>query len=156
MTKTRDEWCTPKWLAEALGRFSIDPCSNDRSHIRSGAATVEERDNGLAVAQYWGPYDSVFINPPYSRGEVLKWVEAWKHTDFVFLLRWDPSTVWHNRLIQFCECVWFAHKRIEFEPPPGVTASTNPFPHALYFKHKPTGERYDNLNKLGRFYTVGP
>src|SRR5574338_920706 len=105
----RDSWCTPKWLAELLGRFDLDPCSNPRSHISAAVhLTLEGGDNGLAEAHgqrgysqhtddAWGIDRSaiasvqtrVFINPPYARKQVIRWVRHWRTTRFVFLLRWD-------------------------------------------------------------------
>ena len=150
----RDGACTPEWLANALGYFDLDPCSNERSHIRAAVALMETLgDDGLIglTAYDW----RVFINPPYSRGQVIKWVRHYKHTDFTFLLRWDPSTRWFKELIAECEVVWFADERIEFEPPPGITFSRNPYPHALFFKRWPDDDTRNALNDLGRFYVVG-
>jgi hypothetical protein len=33
-----DNWNTPKWLADALGPFDLDPCSNETSHIKMGVS----------------------------------------------------------------------------------------------------------------------
>ncbi len=38
------------------------------------------------------------MNPPYSKGQVERWVAAYGHTRFCFLLRFDPSTTWFNTL----------------------------------------------------------
>src|SRR5690606_30225668 len=110
---------------------------------------LEDGDDGL-VDQY-GPgafvYGGVncatlpsartFINPPYSRGAVVRWIRHWRHTRFCFLLRWDPSTRWFEELLPHCTHVWFPPRRINFEPPPGVKSSSNPFPHALYLRDPP-------------------
>lgn len=131
----RDEWCTPAWVAEMIGRFDLDPCSNARSHIRATARySLDDGDDGLALAAKVAPTARVFVNPPYSAGSVAKWVSAYGHTRFCFLLRFDPSTEWF--------CVLYARsllvaiprgRRINFEPPPGVRASSNTFPHALFY-----------------------
>lgn len=133
---SRDSWCTPQWLAEALGGFDLDPCSNEHSHIwadRKGGLVY-----GLDGLRFNPPStERVFINPPYSRGQVARWVAHYKHTDFCFLLRWDPSTAWFRELMDVTNYVWFASRRINFEPPPGIASSSNPFPHALYFRSRP-------------------
>lgn len=155
----RDSWCTPKWLAEALGRFSVDPCSNQYSHIiadwrvQQDLRPYEEgmiEDDGDGVfgpgclacddsngTSYVLPNSRTFINPPYSRGQVARWVAHYKHTDFCFLLRWDPSTAWFKELMGVTNYVWFANRRINFEPPSGVADSSNPYPHALFFRSRP-------------------
>lgn len=157
----RDSWCTPIWLTNAMGLFDLDPCANEFSTVQA-RCTVDQRGDGLfgesgMVKTGTSPgvmelgHDArVFINPPYSRGQVVRWVEHWIGTDFTFLLRWDPSTAWFRRLIAQTTLVWFPHQRINFEPPPGVTASSNPFPHALYMAS--AGPNLPELAELGTFF----
>lgn len=130
---SRDSWCTPKWLADKLGYFDLDPCSNERSHVNAAVRLDgSPGKDGLAWPIVRG--DKVFVNPPYSRGQVSRWVDRYAdHWDATFLLRWDPSTAWFRSLMRRVGFVFFPKDRIEFEPPPGVAASSNPFPHALYF-----------------------
>lgn len=163
----RDSACTPKWLADLLGKFDLDPCSNPRSHIQAQRRLMlENGSDGLYPNLGVGGYvyskrlggrqyvDAVtakcftFINPPYARGQVIRWVKHWRHTRFCYLLRWDPSTEWFGELICHCTHVWFPARRINFEPPPGVTFSSNPFPHALYL-------RDPDQEMLGRLSTAG-
>lgn len=163
-TDSRDGACTPKWLAELIGEVALDPASNHRSHIQATiACDLASGDDGLwPDLDSWGqrlfvceggsrirpvlPGYTVFCNPPYARGQVIRWVRHYKHTRFIFLLRWDPSTKWFDELIQACDWVWFPRlQRIEFEPPPGVTFSKNPFPHALYLRDPSP----DLLRRLG-------
>lgn len=165
----RDDWCTPEWLARPLGLFDLDPCSNARSHIRSRfTCSLDRGENGLCEddgdgvfgsgsftdayhtlnrieTNYAGAGHRVFINPPYSRGQVIRWVRHYKHTDFTFLLRWDPSTTWFRELMNETSYVFFPSRRINFEPPPGIRASSNPYPHALFFRHRPPA----SLNEPG-------
>lgn len=139
----RGSWCTPKWLADLLGEFDLDPCSNSRSHVwATTRAILEDGDDGLSLCTCIE--EEVFINPPYARGQVIRWVKHWRHTRFTFLLRWDPSTDWFAELLPHCTHVWFPEQRINFEPPPGVKSSSNPFPHALYMRDPPA----DRLARL--------
>ncbi len=130
----RDTWCTPKWLAEALGHWGLDPCSNERSHIESTrACRLDLGQDGLVLAPDVDDEERVFINPPYS--DVTPWVQAYKRTNFCFLLKFDPSTKWCAELLKHTELVLFAKlTRIEFEPMPGVGGGAVQFPHALFFK----------------------
>ena len=160
----RDGACTPKWLADLLNvvEWYLDPCSNPRGHVRAQCElTLEHGDNGLVenddgvpgvhhvhidnaippnrdyIRQEATRTWKVFINPPYAAGQVIRWVRHYRHTRFCFLLRWDPSTAWFRELIPHCTHVWFPSRRINFEPPPGVKFSSNPFPHALYLRDPP-------------------
>lgn len=166
----RDSWCTPLWLAELMGWFDLDPCNNARSHILhrfwcsledGGNGLVEDNGDGIfgpgcfagrCKDQFDGELQTnyaprswrVFINPPYARGQVKRWVRHYSHTNFVYLLRWDPSTDWFAELMKHTKYVWFPNRRINFEPPPGVKSSSNPFPHALYMAAKPDGNLLTN------------
>jgi len=163
----RDGWCTPRWLAEVIGLVSFDPCSNVRSHISAGIRIGElpgydglygELGQALVgdVIYTVQPKARVFVNPPYARGQVIRWVRHYAHTNFIFLLRWAPDTVWFGELWPKCWGAWFPRKcevnpsgRINFEPPPGVETSSNPFPHALYLRSEPAGEFLDRLLATG-------
>lgn len=132
----RDTWCTPLWLAEAVGEWDIDPCSNDRSHIKAREMyDLDKGQDGLELARNIGKSIRLFINPPYS--DVMPWVQAYKHTRFCFLLKFDPSTKWFAALMERTELVLFPKgTRIKFEPPEGVAAKdaiAPQFPHALFY-----------------------
>lgn len=157
---TRDAWCTPKWLAEAMGCFDLDPCSNERSHVMARTMFNADIGDGLHGAPRqakigesvytFDPGVRTFVNPPYSRGQVPRWVTHWIETDFTFLLRWDPSTRWFRQLLEETAVVWFPHQRIDFDPPPGMVASSNPYPHALFMAS--AGPRIGALAQLGTFF----
>jgi hypothetical protein len=150
----RDGACTPKWLADLLPEYDVDPCSNPRSHIRAHRKyMLETGGDGLGedCGAYYEDSLTVFCNPPYSRGQVIRWVHAWYCADFTFLLRWDPSTMWFSDLWSRCWGAWFPSKRMNFEPPPGVTFSSNPFPHAVYFANQPADDTVRALETRGYF-----
>lgn len=129
----RDTWCTPKWITDAIGRFDLDPCSNARSTVQSELSfRLERGEDGLEQAAWVNANARVFINPPYSN--VMPWVQAYRHTRFCFLLKLDPSTKWCEALLEYTSIVLLPRRtRVEFEPPPGVEGSNNPFPHALFY-----------------------
>ncbi len=69
----RDEYGTPHNLFNALNEkynFTLDPCASPTNFKVDNYYTLE--DNGLL--QDWNN-ERVFINPPYSRGNIEKWVE---------------------------------------------------------------------------------
>jgi hypothetical protein len=147
----RDSWTTPRWLTELIGPVDLDPCGNPRSTVQTPTSLcLENGDDGLCDEVMYAPGshyrgatgmvhvagedDRVFINCPYARGQVLRWVEHWRNTRFIFLLRFDPSTKWFGELFPHSTHIWWPDRRINFEPPPGVKSSSNPFPHALYMR----------------------
>ena len=135
----RDTWTTPVKITWRLGPVWLDPCSNEHSKvIAERTFRLDRRQNGLELARFVprNPPGIVFVNPPYSRGQVERWVEAYRHTRFVFLLRFDPSTDWFKLLVKHTGAIALPHFRVNFDPPPGLALEdgnhNNPFPHALY------------------------
>lgn len=133
----RDTWCTPPWLTEPLGSFDLDPCSNERSQVKSTLQFVLDLGiDGLARGEDVQPGWRVFINPPYS--DVGPWIAAYKHTRFCFLLKLDTSTKWFAELHAATELILIPRRRVNFIPPPGVPAEkavAQQFPHALFYAH---------------------
>jgi hypothetical protein len=123
-----DGWCTPAWLAEVLGPFDLDPCSNARSHIRACERRARERgEDGLA--ERWGRR-VVFVNPPYS--SVLPWASKLADHDgpWVALLKLDPTTRWWATLMSAAPTVAPFRGRIKFESGVGRDMTAN-FPSVL-------------------------
>jgi len=90
---------------------------------------------GCHTAQSWWA-THVFINPPYARGSVQRWFDAYKHTRWCFLLRFDPSTDWFAQIYDAAELVAVPRgRRVNFESPPGIAPSSNAIAHALYYRH---------------------
>jgi hypothetical protein len=144
-TSTRGSWCTPKKYADAVGPFDLDPFSNERSHIQATLACVLERgDDGLDHEAGWyrlagqqcyaSSVDRVWLQPPYDI--VTAAIRHYKHTRFTALFSLDPSTRWFGELYAASELILVPRAdRIQFDPPPGVKASSNPFPHGFFYKH---------------------
>lgn len=132
----RDTWCTGRQWTRRLGRVWLDPCSNERSTV--DAERVWRLDRGqdaLILARYLprvtpGP---IFINPPYSRGMVAQFVEAFCRHRFIFLVRGDTSTEWWSMLWRYVELEARPNTRELFEAPPGVENTLNVYPHSFLF-----------------------
>jgi len=125
---TTDDWCTPRGLAQALGMFDLDPCSNPRSHVQARVRYALPQ-NGLQLP--W--MGRVFLNPPYS--DVLPWAtRAVEHTPpgtVVALVKLDPTTKWWAKFMELRGVNWAPFKhRIKFERPDKPPFTAN-FPSAL-------------------------
>lgn len=134
----RDAWVTPRWITEAIGPWDLDPATNSRSTINAARTFMLERgEDGIAMARFIGRNTRVWINPPYSRGMVIKFVRAYRHTNFCFLVRLDFSTEWFAEIEPYVGLILVPrNQRIQFDAPPGAKASSTPFPHGLLF-HRP-------------------
>ena len=135
MTIDSDSWCTPKELADELGYFDLDPCSNHRSHIQAGETcaldhALEANRDGLAFD--W-THRSVFMNHPYSNS--MPWARklAAHAAPWCALVKLDPSTRWWAELMSALPVVAPFRHRVRFERPdkPPLTAN---FPSALVFR----------------------
>lgn len=98
-TKSRDDWETPDALIAALrrefGAFGLDPCANAENKKADnwfGPGSFRCGDDGTygqtdgshpcehcrpaedGLAQPWC-WDTAYVNPPYGRGVIEKWVE---------------------------------------------------------------------------------
>lgn len=135
----RDSWCTPWWIADALGPVRLDPCSNERSHIIAWERWYLDRGQDALKLARGVPKDPgglIYVNPPYSRGLVMKFVRAFADKRSCFLLRFDTSTTWFNEMYARTELLLIPRIRVNFEPPPGTSLTgnhNNPYPHALMF-----------------------
>lgn len=131
----RNTWCTPKYLTDALGRFDLDPCSNERSTVQARQSyRLERGEDGIKLARLTPKTSKVFVNPPFGPGEVIKWVRAYGAHRFVFLVRLDPSTEWFEEIVSRTQLICVPRRdRVQFEPPPGVIASSSPQQHALLY-----------------------
>lgn len=144
----RGAWCTPEPIAIAVGSdWDVDPFSNPRSHIKAHrCCMLENGDDGFGAGGKPGSYRyggeiyradksiRLWGQPDYSF--VLKAVQHYKHTRFCFLLRLDPSTEWFDLLYGATSLILVPKgDRIEFDPPPDVEASSNPYPHGLFYAH---------------------
>ena len=127
-----DDWATPDWLAELLGHFDLDPCSNASSHIDAWETCSldhheKHRRDGLTFD--WERL-SVYVNPPYS--DVGPWATKLAAHDgpWVALVKLDPTTAWWATLMSAHPTVAPFRKRIKFEGPQAMTAN---FPSVLVF-----------------------
>jgi len=144
----RGSWVTSKRWADAVGPWDLDPFSNPRSHLDAAVrCMLEDGGDGLAHAGVdagcWrmgngahgraSATTRVWIQPPYDIVEDV--IAHYGHTRFCALLRLDSSTGWFAALWELTQVIALPKGTREFfEPPPGVEGSTNPQPHAFYYR----------------------
>ena len=74
-----DNWQTPKtlfsWIEEQMGvEFNLDPCTTNDNPLET-LYYFTPKHNGLTQSWYMDEQTYAFMNPPYSRGEIDKWVK---------------------------------------------------------------------------------
>lgn len=131
--EVRDHWQTPRHVLNVictryLERYGamFDPCPRHPSA------------DGLKVQ--WPKDRTVYVNPPYSRGNQLIWTKKCleqyhRGVTILLLLPFDTSTkLFNDSLMPWCDKVHTFNRRIKFEgieTKPGRRASPN-FDSALY------------------------
>jgi phage N-6-adenine-methyltransferase len=114
----KDLWRTPRHIFDKLDRicgFTLDPCCTKESALCEIFFTPE--DDGLSKS--WKGF-TVFCNPPYSRGNIDKWVEkCYKEslddeTCVVALLPVSTSANWWHKWIVGKAELHFIERRVRF------------------------------------------
>ncbi len=163
LEEQRGAWCSPVEYTEAAGHFDLDPFTNPRSTLRASYACMLERGGdgfgGTIIKKPRKGEYAVSGNPgtfyipkgaqigscelPCCGGEIAAvdqvmtagagW-KVWIQPDYEFV-RLDTSTLWFAQLWDLCEVIMVPKRdRLAFVPPPGVVASSNPFPHGCFYK----------------------
>jgi hypothetical protein len=117
---------TPKWIIDALGPFDLDPCAAWPRPWDCASFNAKEDQNGLNLM--WGCFGSglVFLNPPFHRYEVHKWVEKLaQHNNGIALLHARTETEWFRPCWQHASAILFMAQRIAFCRPDGSEQPAN-------------------------------
>lgn len=112
-----DEWYTPKYIVDALGEFDTDPCSPIVPPFQTARVMYNKEDNGLL--QEWA--GRVWLNPPYSRPLINKFIEKMvAHNNGIALVfnRLD-SKLFQEQLLNKATSMLIMKGRIKFLMPNG-------------------------------------
>lgn len=137
MIYNSDFWGTPDEVVRGIAKYcydmnlttkpfvSIDVCASDHNTKVKGNYITQEMN---ALESYWGFDDLAWCNPPYSRGNVDRFVlEAVKQyqmvgTETIMLLNVDVSTEWFTNVVKYAKAIiYVTHGRIKFlDPETGI------------------------------------
>lgn len=113
-------WITPKWIIDALGPFDLDPCAADPrpwdcAFFNFIADGLENRWSGR-----------VWLNPPFHRYEVAKWVRKLAdHGTGTALLHARTEAEWFEPVWAKASGILFLADRLYFHYPDGRRAEAN-------------------------------
>lgn len=112
-----DEWYTPKFIIDSLGKFDLDPCAPSVPLFKTAEVMYNEFDDGLS--QKWE--GRVWLNPPYSRPLISKFMRRMaEHNRGTALIFSRTDTEVFGR----ATAVKFLKGRIKFLRPDGTEAGT--------------------------------
>jgi len=116
-----NNWFTPPWIFEKLGKFDLDPCTSENRPW--DIAKHNTTSDGLAI-KWWG---RVWLNPPFNRYEVGKWMAKMAiHNNGIMLVAARTETQnFYNYVWGRCSGVLFVKNRPHFCDEKGIPAKLN-------------------------------
>lgn len=125
-----DEWATPTQIIQlahqVLGHIELDPATSAAAQQRVNAQRCYTA-NGLV--RPWKA-ETLWLNPPYVRGEIGKWVNKWVQCEFnagLLLVPARTDAKWFQPLWGLPMC--FITGRLKF----GNSANSAPFPSVIVY-----------------------
>jgi hypothetical protein len=112
-----NDWITPRWVFERLGPFDLDPCASLTQPWPTARRSFTVADNGLL--QRWD--GRVWLNPPYSNGEVENWMarmaDYGRGTALIFAR--TETAAFHSFVWRRTTALLFPRGRLTFHRPDG-------------------------------------
>lgn len=113
-------WITPRFILDALGSFDLDPCASDPQPWPTAKQMLTS--NGLDF--HWE--GRVWLNPPFHRYEVAKWVRRLADHQFgIALLHARTEAEWFDPVWDQADSILFLSDRLYFYYPDGRRADAN-------------------------------
>ena len=128
---------TPKWIIDALGPFDLDPCAADPRPWDCAKQNITEAGWVAFPSAEWcepirgldfeWPRDLlVWLNPPFDRYEVDKWIAKLAlHGNGIALLHARTETEWFRPCWEYAAAILFMDRRISFCRPDGSEQPAN-------------------------------
>ena len=117
-----DEWYTPKFIIDSLGKFDLDPCAPSVPIFKTAKVMYNEFDDGLS--QKWE--GRVWLNPPYSRPLITKFMRrmAEHNRGTALIFSRTDTELFQTEVFGKASAVKFLKGRIRFLKPDGKEAGT--------------------------------
>jgi hypothetical protein len=113
-------WITPKYILEALGTFDLDPCAC----IPAPWMCARENFTSGGLEARW--HGRVWLNPPFNRYEVGKWIaKLAAHGNGIALIHARTEAAWFLPCWQHASAILFLADRLYFHYPDGRRAEAN-------------------------------
>lgn len=131
--KPSDERYTPEWLlniVRAYAPIACDPCTTRDNRTRA-EVYYHAGDCDCEIEHEWPRASSgvCWVNPPYSRGELARWVgecisQAARGSEVIALLPGDLGTRAGQTVASSSDAICFVRGRIVFGGPDGYEIKT--------------------------------
>ena len=120
-TDNKDEWLTPPYIIEALGKFDLDPCAPIIRPWNMAQRHYNINDNGLT--KEWA--GRVWLNPPYGNN-TFAWIEklAIHKKGIALIFARTETKGFHRQIWEKAEAVFFFEGRLRFYHVNGTQGGT--------------------------------
>lgn len=113
-------WITPKFIIDELGPFDLDPCACDPQPW----PCAREQYTASGLDRGWA--GRIWLNPPFHRYEVGKWIARLAdHGDGMALIHARTEAEWFEPIWQKANAIGFLKDRLYFHYPDGRRADAN-------------------------------
>lgn len=126
-TETKDEWLTPRYITDALGKFDLDVCE-PIGRFNEQPALSWIGDHGFCVnddglKENW--FGRVWCNPPYGK-ETFKWLKKLSdHKSGIALIFARTDTKgFHSEIFSKAHSIFFFAGRLKFHHVDGSIGDT--------------------------------
>ena len=150
-----NDWLTPKYILDALGKFDLDPCAALDQPWATARRHLTVKDDGLKKT--WA--GRVWLNPPYGE-QTARWLEKMaKHQDGIVLIYARTETqMFFDHVWSRANGIFFLKGRVYFCRPDGSVGADAGAPSVLVsYDPRSTRRNYNTLkscNLAGQFLTI--
>ena len=118
--KGNDEWLTPPYIIDALGKFDLDPCAPVGINWKTADEYYTIEDNGL-MQEWWG---RIWLNPPYGYNKPKEWLSKLSHhgNGIALLFARVETKIFFNYVWGAADSVFFIKGRLRFYDSKGYKA----------------------------------
>lgn len=110
------DWQTPAVFIKALGPFDLDPCASEVQHFPTAGQMCVQSIHGSGLMLTWHKELRVWLNPPYDRFEIPKWIEKLAdHGNGIALIYARTDTNWfQDHVLARAHGLYFIRQRVKF------------------------------------------
>lgn len=156
---SRYEWYTPAryidMVHEVLGKIDFDPSSSIQANLTVQAARYYTV-NLNALELPWPAVDTVYMNPPYSRGLIEPFVERYINhyladgfNQGIVLINNTTDTKYYQALADSCGALCMVNHRIAFLTPDGTPVRNNTRGQTFFYHGRQSTHFYRVFSEIG-------
>lgn len=144
----KDEWLTPKYITDSLGKFDLDPCSPINRPWDTAFKHYTILDDGLS--QPW--HGRVWCNPPYGNSTSVWLEKCVEHGNCIALIFARTETrMFFNHIWDKADALLFIKGRLKFYHVDGTQGGSAGAPSVLVAYGQENAEILENCCIEGKF-----